>query len=60
MKSNPRPIQAHFWTPGTLVMLAFMLGAAVVLIFRYTKGLGYVTNLNNAYACGLWIAFDVA
>jgi len=60
MKSNPRPIQAPFWTPGTLVMLAFMLGAAVVLIFRYTKGLGYVTNLNNAYPWGLWIALDVA
>ncbi|WP_457571172.1 NrfD/PsrC family molybdoenzyme membrane anchor subunit [Desulfovulcanus sp.] len=60
MKCNPRPIQTPFWTPGTLVMLAFMLGAGVVLTLRYTKGLGYVTNLNNAYPWGLWIALDVA
>jgi Ni/Fe-hydrogenase subunit HybB-like protein len=41
-------------------MLAFMVAGGLALIARYTGGLGYVTNLNNAYPWGIWIAVDVA
>jgi Ni/Fe-hydrogenase subunit HybB-like protein len=49
-----------FWTPGVLVMLAFMIAGALALVARYVGGLGYATNLSNAYPWGLWIAVDVA
>ncbi|MBU1248656.1 MAG: Ni/Fe-hydrogenase cytochrome b subunit [Proteobacteria bacterium] len=60
MSHKPTPINAPFWTPGTLVMLALMFGAAVTLVFRYTYGLSAVTNLDNHYPWGIWIGLDVA
>ncbi|MEF2231157.1 MAG: Ni/Fe-hydrogenase cytochrome b subunit [Pseudodesulfovibrio sp.] len=60
MTHRPYPVARPFWTPGTLVMLALMLGMAATLVFRYTFGLGAVTNLNNHYPWGIWIGLDVA
>ncbi|WP_147822251.1 NrfD/PsrC family molybdoenzyme membrane anchor subunit [Salidesulfovibrio onnuriiensis] len=60
MTHDPKPVKAPFWTPGTLVMLAFMAAGALTLVFRYTFGLGGVTNLNNHYPWGIWIGLDVA
>ena len=60
MTHKPYPVGRPFWTPGTLVMLALMLGMAATLVFRYTYGLGAVTNLNNHYPWGIWIGLDVA
>ena len=39
MHNTPRPIATPFWTPGTLVMLAFMFAGLLALIARYTGGL---------------------
>ncbi|MEJ2190420.1 MAG: Ni/Fe-hydrogenase cytochrome b subunit, partial [Acidobacteriota bacterium] len=55
-----RPVNAPFWTPGVLVMVTLMIGGALVLLARYVGGLGYATNLSDAYPWGLWIAIDVA
>ena len=60
MSHKPYAIDRPFWTPGTLVMLALMLGMFATLFFRYTFGLGAVTNLNNHYPWGIWIGLDVA
>lgn len=60
MPHKPQPVTRPFWTPGTLVMLALMIGAAVTLVIRYTFGLAAVTNLNNHYPWGIWIGLDVA
>jgi Ni/Fe-hydrogenase subunit HybB-like protein len=60
MNHEPRPVRRPFWTPGVLVMLAFMVAGGLALVARYTVGLGYVTNLSNAYPWGMWIAIDVA
>jgi Ni/Fe-hydrogenase subunit HybB-like protein len=60
MNHDPRPVRRPFWTPGVLVMLAFMVAGGLALVARYTGGLGYVTNLSNAYPWGIWIAIDVA
>ncbi len=60
MTHRPQPVRKPFWTPGVLVMLAFMIAGGLALIARYTGGLGYVTNLNNAYPWGIWIGIDVA
>jgi len=55
-----QPVRAPFWTPGVLVMLAFMIAGGLALVGRYTGGLAAVTNLDNAHPWGIWIAIDVA
>ncbi|MBG0789797.1 MAG: Ni/Fe-hydrogenase cytochrome b subunit [Desulfovibrionaceae bacterium] len=60
MTHKPTPVDRPFWTPGTLVMLALMIAAAVTLVIRYTYGLSAVSNLNNHYPWGIWIGLDVA
>jgi len=58
--AKPAPIEARFWTPGALVMVAFMATGFVFIIARYIGGLAAVTNLDNAHPWGLWIGIDVA
>jgi Ni/Fe-hydrogenase subunit HybB-like protein len=45
-----------FWRAVALLLCGFG-GAAVWL--RFTRGLGSVSNLSDAYPWGLWIGFDV-
>lgn len=61
MSSHPYPIgKRSFWTPGVLVLLAFMIMGGTALALRFIFGIGYVANLNNTTAWGLWIGVDVA
>ena len=36
-----------------------VVAGLIVLVIRFTRGLGAVTNLSNDYPWGLWIGFDV-
>ena len=45
---------APFW-----VMIVILIIAAVVLSQRFIFGLGEVTNLNDGYPWGIWIAIDL-
>jgi octaheme c-type cytochrome (tetrathionate reductase family) len=54
------PVQEKFLTPGVMVMLALMaIGGAFALV-RFGFGIGYVSNLNNQFPWGIWVAVDVA
>ena len=44
---------------GMRILLVLVGIALVIALIRYTRGLGAVTNLNDAYPWGLWISFDV-
>nr|WP_320116560.1 Ni/Fe-hydrogenase cytochrome b subunit [uncultured Desulfuromonas sp.] len=57
---SPVALRRPLWTPGVLVMLAFMAAAAITLLVRFTSGIGAVSNLSNARPWGLWVAIDVA
>ena len=46
-------------TPFNVVTLLLMASGAVILFFRFTRGLGAVTNLSQDFPWGLWIGFDV-
>lgn len=46
-------------TPFNGITAAIMLAGAVILYFRFTRGLGAVTNLSQEFPWGLWIGFDV-
>ena len=60
MSHKPQAVSIPFWSPGTLVMLAFMILGGATLVVRYTGGLAAVTNLSNSYPWGIWIGIDVA
>ncbi len=58
--AKPAPVDARFWTPGVMVMVAFMVVGFLFIIARYIGGLAAVTNLDNTHPWGLWIGIDVA
>jgi len=46
-------------TPFNVVTGLLMAVAAVLLVIRFTLGLGSITNLDQRFPWGLWIGFDV-
>jgi Ni/Fe-hydrogenase subunit HybB-like protein len=54
-----RPVERlrpGFW--AGLLYLLLVLGTAV-LVVRFTRGLGAVTNLSDRFPWGLWVGFDI-
>lgn len=49
-------LKIGFW--GGLLGLLLLAGSAILLV-RYTRGLGAVTNLSDAFPWGLWVGFDI-
>ncbi len=60
MGHKARPLRTKFWTPGVILLAAFMAAGAVAVIARFTGGIGYVSNMSNARPWGIWIGIDVA
>ncbi|MGD2116561.1 MAG: polysulfide reductase NrfD, partial [Acidobacteriota bacterium] len=58
LRRELRP-KGRLLTPFNVVTLALMATGAVILFFRFTQGLGSVTNLSQEFPWGLWIGFDV-
>ncbi len=56
----PRPVPRKIFTPGVCVLLAFVAMALGYSIYRFIFGIGSITNLDDQYPWGLWIAVDVA
>jgi Ni/Fe-hydrogenase subunit HybB-like protein len=57
----PKQIKTvKFFSPGVLLLLALAVNGLVFLGLRLAYGIGSVTNLDNQYPWGLWIAIDVA
>ncbi|NLI93304.1 MAG: Ni/Fe-hydrogenase cytochrome b subunit [Peptococcaceae bacterium] len=46
-------------TPIRLVFMAIAVLAILIILIRFILGLGAITNLNDQWPWGLWIAFDV-
>lgn len=57
---RPTPISRKFITPGVMVLIILALIGFAFLVVRFLFGLGAMTNLDNQYPWGLWIAVDVA
>ncbi len=58
---NARParlprLRIGFW-PAICAVLALLL--LVVTVLRFTRGLGAVTHLSDAFPWGIWIGFDI-
>ena len=46
-------------TPFNVISVPIILLGAALLVVRFAKGLGSITNLSQDYPWGLWIGFDV-
>lgn len=57
---KPTPIKKKFLTPGVIILILIALNGIIFLAVRFLGGLGSMTNLDNQYPWGLWIAIDVA
>lgn len=57
--AEPAPLGGRLVTPFTSVLAVLVTLMAAVLAVRLFRGLGAVTNLNDGYPWGIWIAWDV-
>ena len=54
-----QPLGGKILTPTFLFCLLLLLISLLFLAKRFMYGLGSVTNMNDGYPWGIWIAFDV-
>ena len=61
LSAGAEPLQKKpsFWTPFNVISLPIMAAGLIILVIRFTQGLGSVTNLNQEFPWGFWIGFDV-
>ncbi|CAG0955324.1 MAG: Ni/Fe-hydrogenase cytochrome b subunit [Betaproteobacteria bacterium] len=55
----PAPLGGSLLTPVTFVLGLLAAIAGVILVYRFIYGLGAVTNINDGFPWGIWIAYDV-
>lgn len=55
----PAPLGGNLLTPVTLVLGLLAAIAGAILLYRFIYGLGAVTNINDGFPWGIWIAYDV-
>ena len=55
----PAPLGGSLLTPFTLLLGALSAIAGIILAYRFFYGLGAVTNINDGYPWGIWVAYDV-
>lgn len=53
------PVGGRLITVPSLVLMVLVAIGLAGIVWRFAAGLGAVTNLNDGYPMGLWIAFDV-
>ncbi len=58
-EASHAPVGGRLITPVVLLAAALTAIAGVFLLDRFVHGLGAVTNLNDGYPWGIWIAYDV-
>jgi len=58
MASEMRP-KGKLLTPFNIISVPIILLGLGILVVRFTKGLGSVTNLSQEFPWGFWIGFDV-
>jgi len=53
------PVGGELWTRPFGILVAIAALGGVMALWRFASGLGAVSNLNDGYPWGVWIAFDV-
>jgi Ni/Fe-hydrogenase subunit HybB-like protein len=55
----PAPLGGRLVTPTTVILGILTLIAGGIMAVRFVYGLGAVTNINDGYPWGIWIAYDL-
>jgi Ni/Fe-hydrogenase subunit HybB-like protein len=58
LMSELRP-KGKFLTPFNIISIPVMILGLILIVIRFWKGLGAITNLTQEVPWGLWIGFDV-
>lgn len=58
LKGELKP-REKFLTPFNIISIPVMILGLVLIVIRFWKGLGAITNLTQEVPWGLWIGFDV-
>lgn len=51
--------KGKLFTPFNIISIPVMLAGLVLIVIRFWKGIGAITNLSQEIPWGLWIGFDV-
>ncbi|MCU0378482.1 MAG: polysulfide reductase NrfD [Bacteroidales bacterium] len=51
--------KGRWLTPFNVISLPIMLAGLILIVIRFWKGIGSITNLTQEVPWGLWIGFDV-
>lgn len=51
--------RGKFLTPFNIISIPVMILGLVLIVIRFWKGIGSITNLTQEVPWGLWIGFDV-
>jgi len=51
--------RGKFLTPFNIISLPIIILGIALIVIRFAKGLGSITNLSQEVPWGLWIGFDV-
>ena len=52
--------EGNILTRSFFVLLTLVLIGACLVVIRFAKGVGAVTNMSDGYPWGLWLSYDVA
>ncbi|MBZ0256091.1 4Fe-4S dicluster domain-containing protein, partial [bacterium] len=58
--SHAAPVKRKFFTPGVIALMLVAGAGFIAALWRFIFGIGSVTNLNDQFPWGIWIAIDVA
>lgn len=58
LKSELKP-KGKIFTPFNIISIPIMLIGLILIVIRFWKGIGSITNLTQEVPWGLWIGFDV-
>ncbi|HNY26239.1 MAG TPA: Ni/Fe-hydrogenase cytochrome b subunit [Candidatus Sumerlaeota bacterium] len=60
MSSHPaKPVGIKFWSSGAVTLFVLMWIGLAFTVARFTKGIGFISNLSDAWPWGWWVAVDV-
>lgn len=58
--AHAAPVKVPYFTTGTKIVFGIMVLGLASYLYRLIAGIGAVTNLDDQYPWGIWIAIDVA
>ena len=51
--------KGKFLTPFNIISIPIIIVGLILIVIRFAKGIGSITNLTQEVPWGLWIGFDV-